>query len=144
MFDVEAAELLPIVVKGRLKKGRFFVFHSGDEHVIHLVPSLSSQEHIFVSEEEPIKAEGAYLQIYCPQNLIEKMEEEVEIFEHLDEGMPELPMVFQFKNPDIFITITDCIETVKEDGDEKEPEQQQQQKEEDKPNNEMSRQTEDC
>ncbi|XP_036368746.1 suppressor of fused homolog isoform X3 [Octopus sinensis] len=121
MFDVEAAELLPIVVKGRLKKGRFFVFHSGDEHVIHLVPSLSSQEHIFVSEEEPIKAEGAYLQ-----------------------GMPELPIVFQFKNPNIFITITDCIETVKEDGVEKEPEEQQQQKEEDKPNNEMSRQTEDC
>ncbi|GAB1609129.1 suppressor of fused homolog [Argonauta hians] len=137
MFDVEAAELLPVVVKGRLKKGRFFVFHSGDDHVIHLVPNLTSQEHTFVTEEEPIKAEGDYLQIYCPANLIERIEKEVQIFEHLDKGLPQLPVVFQFENPNIFITITDCIDTTKEDEDETQHQhqhhqQQQQDEQQDK------------
>lgn len=120
LFDLEAAELLPVVIKGRLKKGRFFVFHSADNHAIHLVPTLNSpQEMIFVSEEEPVKAEGVYLQIYCPPSFIDKMADQVCIFEHLDAGVPEMPLIFTFDDPNITITVTNqiCVEVHEETED---------------------------
>lgn len=53
------------VCRGRLQKGRFFVFHSADSQSIRFLPSEGAQTEadIVVNEEAQLRAVGAHLQV---------------------------------------------------------------------------------
>ncbi|XP_046359463.2 suppressor of fused homolog [Haliotis rufescens] len=103
-FDAEAAELLPMVVKARLKKGRFFIFRSADNHAVHLVPSTHDQT-VFVNDVQPMKAMGTDLQIFCTQALIEEMSEALEELQTVDEDLSRYPKLFQFSSPSVQVAV---------------------------------------
>ncbi|XP_021350519.1 suppressor of fused homolog [Mizuhopecten yessoensis] len=105
-FDAEAAELLPLIVKARLQKGRFFVFHNAENYAIHLIPPSCQEENQFVSQGEPLKAQGTFLQIYCSEALIDKMSQEFEMLQDNSEENQEYPIEFRFSDPTIVITVS--------------------------------------
>ncbi|KAL5018971.1 hypothetical protein ScPMuIL_004693 [Solemya velum] len=105
-FDVEAAELLPMVVGARLKKGRFFVFHNAENYAIHLVPPGIMDDTVVVNEGEPLKAKGTFLQIYCSENLTDRMAQEFELLQELKEEDQHYPVEFRFSEPTILVTVT--------------------------------------
>ena len=49
--------------RGRLQKGRLFVFQNAENQAIHLVPPSCHEEGLFVNQTEPLKAQGGYLQV---------------------------------------------------------------------------------
>ncbi|XP_050391011.1 suppressor of fused homolog [Patella vulgata] len=110
-FDAEAAELLPMVVRARLKKGRFFIFHNVDNLAIHLLPSTTQDVgEVFVTEKDPIKMQGTYLQIYCSTDFIEEMSKKFECLQVNEDSdkTKELvyPVEFSFSNPKVYITVS--------------------------------------
>lgn len=56
---------MPFVCRGRLQKGRFFVFHSADSQSIRFLPSKCAQTgaDIVVNEEAQLRAVGPHLQV---------------------------------------------------------------------------------
>ncbi|KAK7113523.1 suppressor of fused homolog [Littorina saxatilis] len=85
LFDIEAAELIPLIIRGRLGKGRFFIFHNADGQAVHFVPpELVEQENVMVNADEPIKCSDQYLQIFCSPELMEEMIEEMEFVQDAD------------------------------------------------------------
>ncbi|XP_067673510.1 suppressor of fused homolog [Haliotis asinina] len=103
-FDAEAAELLPMVVKARLKKGRFFIFRSADNHAVHLVPS-THEESVLVSDVQPMKAVGSDLQIFCTRALIEEMTEALDELQTVDEDISRYPKIFKFSSPSVQVAV---------------------------------------
>ncbi|XP_064605123.1 suppressor of fused homolog [Liolophura sinensis] len=103
-FDAEAAELLPLVVKARLKKGRFFIFHSGTNHTIHLIPSGMKDENVVVTLEDPLVAQGSYLQVYCSRDLLDHMCTDLEKLNKLDQ-VQHFPVEFKFADPSIVLQV---------------------------------------
>ena len=56
--------LLCHVCRGRLGKGRFFIFHNADGQAVHFVPpELMDQGNVMVNSEEPLKCSDQYLQV---------------------------------------------------------------------------------
>ncbi|XP_045213854.2 suppressor of fused homolog [Mercenaria mercenaria] len=106
MFDSEAADLLPTVIRGRLQKGRFFVFHNAENHTVHLIPPDFHEEGIYVNRTEPLKAQGTYLQIFCSSSLLEKMSEELESLHDRSLDSHSYPREFRFTDPTLIITVS--------------------------------------
>ncbi|XP_060573441.1 suppressor of fused homolog [Ruditapes philippinarum] len=106
MFDSESADLLPMVIRGRLQKGRFFVFHNAENHTIHLIPAEFHEEGIYVNQTEPLKAQGSYLQIFCSNTLLEKMSEELECLHDRPCDSRNYPREFRFTDPTLIITVS--------------------------------------
>ena len=49
--------------RGRLQKGRLFVFQNAGNQLIHLIPPNCHEEGVFVNQTEPLKAIGGSLQV---------------------------------------------------------------------------------
>ena len=71
-FNLEAGNLLPLALRGRLKHGRHFTFKSiiGDLAITFVTPSVSGS---FVTEERPYAIHGPWLQVLIPDNYIDRM-----------------------------------------------------------------------
>lgn len=71
-FNLEAGNLLPLALRGRLKHGRHFTFKSiiGDLAITFVTPSVSGS---FVTEEQPYAIHGPWLQVLIPDNYIDRM-----------------------------------------------------------------------
>jgi len=106
-FDLEAAELLPLIAKGRLMKGRYFVFQNVSGQVIVFIPPEFTADMVTVTGKLPLKAQGQALQIFCSLDFTIQMVRELEILEHADQLHGRLPLVFHLKNPNITITVMD-------------------------------------
>ncbi|XP_059163907.1 suppressor of fused homolog isoform X2 [Physella acuta] len=111
-FDATAGELLPLMVRGRLKHGLSFMFISPgcyDYHenmTIEFVPyNIIKSNEIFVDETVQMKAniKTHHLQIFCIKELIDKMDQKFTELEKLKEDLKLLPMRFMFKSPSIEI-----------------------------------------
>nr|KAG5714825.1 hypothetical protein BaRGS_000313 [Batillaria attramentaria] len=107
LFDVEAAELLPLIIKGRLGKGRFFIFHNAEGQAIHFVPpELVSQDNVMVNPEEPIKCAGRYLQIFCTPSLMDEIASEFEFIQETDKRTLTEAKEIQLKQLPIVVKVT--------------------------------------
>ncbi|KAL3877257.1 hypothetical protein ACJMK2_034990 [Sinanodonta woodiana] len=106
LFDAEAADLLLIIARARLMKGKYFLFHNANNQSIHLIPpDCAGEEGIFVNQSEPLKFQGSYLQIYCSESLLEQMSAEFEVLQESNNETPVYPREFRFSEPTILITV---------------------------------------
>lgn len=69
-LNLEAALLLPLVLRGRLKHNHHFTYKSTKLAITFLTPSVSGA---YVSKEKPFGFYGAWLQILLDNSLVEKM-----------------------------------------------------------------------
>ena len=58
--------------RGRLQKGKLFVFQNAESHAIQLVPPGYHDDGIFVNQTEPLKAHGGYLQVTSMSHIMRK------------------------------------------------------------------------
>ncbi|XP_076459003.1 suppressor of fused homolog [Babylonia areolata] len=106
LFDIEAAELIPLIIRGRLGKGRFFIFHNADGQAVHFVPpELVGQESVMVNSEEPIKCSDQYLQIFCSNELMEEMVEQMDFVQDAEKKPFTEARVVQLKKLPILIRV---------------------------------------
>ncbi|KAI0213228.1 Suppressor of fused-like [Lamellibrachia satsuma] len=105
-FDLEAAELLPLVVKGRLQHGKYFVFQNVLDQVIVFVPPDFTADMVLVDSTHRLKAQRKVLQIYCSAYFIDDLSLELEDLENPQQIQPYLPKVFQLESPSVTITVS--------------------------------------
>ena len=55
--------LILFATRGRLLKGRYFMFENVEGQVIVLVPSGLTADMVIVNQESPIKSQGLFLQV---------------------------------------------------------------------------------
>uniref|UniRef100_A0A2C9LFB6 Suppressor of fused homolog n=1 Tax=Biomphalaria glabrata TaxID=6526 RepID=A0A2C9LFB6_BIOGL len=112
-FDANAAELLPIMLWGRLRHGRNFVFNNPgcceglDCLTIEFIPyNVPPSPDVYVTANSPLKANmnKHHLQIFCGKAIIQKMEMAFSGMERLREQLESLPMRFMLKSAMFEIT----------------------------------------
>ncbi|XP_041364369.1 suppressor of fused homolog [Gigantopelta aegis] len=105
-FDAEAAELLPLVARARLKKGQYFIFHNAEKEAIHFIPAQSSADvTLMVDDANPMVAQGTYIQILCSPSFIEEMSQEFEGLQIIDETIANYPKEYSFSSPCVKVTV---------------------------------------
>ncbi|XP_022086688.1 suppressor of fused homolog [Acanthaster planci] len=99
----EAAALLPLSMKGRLRHGRHFTFKSvSGDCAITLVSN--GVEGAFVEESHPYAARGQWLQVLFTSDFINLLEEELDELSASEQI--DLPKTYQWPEKGLFITIT--------------------------------------
>ncbi|XP_049804472.1 suppressor of fused homolog [Schistocerca nitens] len=103
-FNLEAGELLPLAIRGRVKHGRHFTFKSmmGDTAITFVAPTVTGT---LVDDDNPYVAHGPWLQVLIPDELADEMSESFEIFSN--RGMLELPKTFLWPHHNLAITIVE-------------------------------------
>ncbi|KAK2175561.1 hypothetical protein NP493_726g01043 [Ridgeia piscesae] len=101
-FNLEAASLLPLALRGRLKHGRHFTFKSVlDDSAITLVSSNVIGS--IVNEQHPYAAHGSWLQVLLPDDFIDHLHHDLSQLsdvEHLD-----LPKNYHWVDRGLVITV---------------------------------------
>ncbi|KAH9487928.1 hypothetical protein Btru_068309 [Bulinus truncatus] len=119
-FDANAGELLPIMLRGRLKHALNFMFVNPgcsadyDSVTIEFVPyNVQCSDDVFVTANNPIKAhvKKHHLQIYCGKALLQKMEIAFVAMERLREHLDNLPIRFMLKSA-LFEIIFNVCKTI--------------------------------
>ena len=62
-FDLEAASLLPMIMRTRLKQGKYFIFQSLSGQVLVFMPSTFDSEMVTVDADHPLRSDGQALQV---------------------------------------------------------------------------------
>ncbi|XP_038070508.1 suppressor of fused homolog [Patiria miniata] len=98
----EAAALLPLSMKGRLKHGRHFTFKSvAGDCAITLVSN--GVEGAFVEDSHPYAARGQWLQVLFTDDFINVLVDELD--ELASSEQIDLPKLYQWPEKGLFITI---------------------------------------
>ena len=62
-FDLEAASLLPLVMRSRLQMNKYFIYQSLAGQVIVFMPAEFDSDMVTVDEEHPIRCDGQAVQV---------------------------------------------------------------------------------
>lgn len=101
-FNLEAALLLPLALRGRLQHGRHFTFMSAtnDSAITLVSPSVNGS---IADERHPFAAHGLWLQVLLAEDFIEEMCLDLEELDNPDEML--LPKTFRWPERRLCITI---------------------------------------
>lgn len=101
-FNLEAGNLLPLALRGRLKHGRHFTFKSvvGDLAITFVTPSVSGS---FVSMNERYAIHGPWLQVLIPDEFIDKML--IDLDQLSDHESIEFPITYNWTDLKLAITL---------------------------------------
>ncbi|KAH3855824.1 suppressor of fused homolog [Dreissena polymorpha] len=101
-FNLEAASLLPLALRGRLRHGRHFTFMSAtNDSAITLVSS--SVNGSIADEEHPFAAHGLWLQVLLADDFIEEMCEDLQELSNPNDLL--LPKTYRWPERRLCITI---------------------------------------
>ena len=62
-FDLEAASLLPLVMRSRLMMNKYFIYQNLAGQVIVLMPADFESDMVTVDEQTPIRCDASALQV---------------------------------------------------------------------------------
>ncbi|XP_064631049.1 suppressor of fused homolog isoform X2 [Lineus longissimus] len=101
-FNLEAGQLLPLALRGRLRHGRHFTFKSVMNDVAITLVSTSVVGSI-ADEQHPFAAHGPWLHILIAEDFIEEMLKDFECLSEPNEI--DLPKVFSWPERKLSITV---------------------------------------
>lgn len=101
-FNLEAGQLLPLALRGRLKHGRHFTFMSALNDTAITLVSLSVNGSI-ADENHPFAAHGPWLQVLLTDDFIEEMIMDIE--ELLNPEEVEFPKTYSWPERRLIVTI---------------------------------------
>lgn len=117
LFDIEAARIFPIVIKGRLKFRRRFVFQTYDPNLRTYLMPEGEPSNVIVTKDKNIayceQDDLSSLHIFISDELQEQMLVDFERDFGLDAVIPKLPKHYKWPKSNIQITIVESLKVEK-------------------------------
>lgn len=112
LFDLELAEILPVIIEGRLAKGRRFFISSPDGSLFTILIPEGSEQESNASKNEPFvrwsHGGSLYLQILVSKELQKKMSEDI-LDDLRDVSALKFPKNYSWPDHGLFLTIVERI-----------------------------------